>query len=108
RSDPLFAPVISAMARNPLWAIENLCPHAPVRLGAALCVGHGLRHRRGHRGTTLVVVLAFGDLTDEAVTRRLRRSASHVDLRAVDEDPRERPRPSRSVDRLPRIRATGR
>jgi hypothetical protein len=39
--------------------------------GAALRLGHGLCHRRGHRGTTLVVIQAFGDLTDEAVTRRL-------------------------------------
>jgi hypothetical protein len=46
-------------------------------------------HRGSHRGTTLVVVLAFGDLTDEAVTRGLWRGASHVHLRAVDEDPGE-------------------
>ncbi len=37
-----------------------------MRPGATLCLGHGLCHRRGHRGTTLVVILAFGDLTDEA------------------------------------------
>src|SRR4030095_15089518 len=60
--------------------------------GAVLRLDHGLGHRRGHRGTALVVVLALGDLADEAVVRRLRRGAGDVHLRAVDGNPGERSR----------------
>jgi hypothetical protein len=53
-------------------------PHAAlgIRPGAVLRLHHGLGHRRGHRGTALVVVLALGNLADEAVVRRLRRGAA--------------------------------
>src|SRR5262249_17661109 len=73
-----------APPHQPSGTLAGKDAHAKLgmRPGAVLRVGHGPRHRRGHRGTSLVAVLAFGDLTDEAVPRRLRRSASHVDLRA--------------------------
>jgi hypothetical protein len=53
-------------------------PHAAlgIRPGAVLRLHHGLGHRRGHRGTALVVVLALGNLADEAVVLRLRRGAA--------------------------------
>src|SRR5512132_4360392 len=43
--------------------------HAQLRMrpAAPLCLGYGLGHRCGHCGTTRVVVLAFGNLTDEPV-----------------------------------------
>ncbi len=51
-----------------------------MRQGAVFRLDHGLDHRRGHRGTALVVVLALGNLAGEAVARLLRRGAGDVHL----------------------------
>src|SRR5262249_15335513 len=37
-----------------------------MRPGTSLCFGHALGHRGDYRGTTSLVILALGDLVDEA------------------------------------------
>src|SRR5258708_7979610 len=71
------------------FAGEDRHAELGMRPGAVLRLDHGLGHRRGHRGTALVVVQALGNLADEAVARLLRRGAGDVHLVAVDEDPSE-------------------
>src|SRR5215831_2831250 len=81
----------SCSAPPAVWdlAREDAHPELGMRPGAVLGVSHRLGHRHRHRGTALVVVQAFRDLTDEAVARCLWRGAGHVDLGAVDEHPGE-------------------
>src|SRR6266487_5898280 len=70
-------------------------PHVPLRVGppAALGLHQRLGHRLGDGRAALLVVLAFGDLADELVVRRLGRGAGDVRLVAVHEHPRERAGP---------------
>src|SRR5215471_9325763 len=83
--------ILPAPPQPAVWdlAREDAHPELGMRPGAVLGVDHGLGQRRRHRGTALVVVQAFRDLTDEAVARGPWRGAGHVDLGAVDEHPGE-------------------